>query len=429
MSQLETNGVVPSQYLFSPPPFSIVSSGNQESHMKAQANVSGQISPLSTQYVTINVNSPSCYLDASQSFLQFEIVCRKKSDGTIVSGTNAPKTTKIGLAGGAIQRLTIRLGETICEDVRSYGMHLVNAYRSESGSRKGFLGMAEGYGKDTVLQKTGKFTVCHGIQSGLFRSGNAAAIPIAHIPNGMSIDVYFADPSQLFVGANAGDFTYTIESIGLQAKLCAVAPQYLARQFSNLAAGRSLLMPFVRTREFTSSGNGSNHNVLTLAVGQVQSLQGFNQSFRDQADIANPEKDFAFCSKDFGLKSWSINAAGNPIPLGQPFTHKTDLTDPTTLVLQHMLSSSMYEAGATGGPEYDPVAETWSLGYSWKSENEAFGSSLDLISSNGNVEVILDHENALGSNVSITSFAYIDSLISLQGGSFPQIQLLDRWPR
>lgn len=416
---LDTEGIVPESYLFTKPPINLISNGNSEEITTFRCSQSGQISPASTTSITFNVNGSSIFLDPNVMYLVCTFSAR---DATGVIKTGA----QISSAGCAalFSRVSLRINETVIEDIRSYPNHLMVSRENASNSRKAFLAGTEGFLTPGYISATGHQTFCHALELGFLRAGSK--IPLSALPNGITLELFLNDPKHFFVGD--GSLTYVLEKCELKALTISPNQAYAASLFSQLSKGGRLTIPYVRTRVFQSPGNNSTQCSVNTQVGAVQSLAAIKSIYQDEADIADSTKDSVVLSKNAsGISQYSVVVDGQTLPSGRPFSVGLDSTNPEDIYRQAVMQEGCYTARSGGLGSFNLSTQAFSTGYCWRSSEESFGGGFDLSNSNGSVEQILQATNAISSATRITTFAWIDSLLVIIGGPYSETVVLDRY--
>lgn len=404
--------LVESNFSYSYPPISLITSGNAETWVSFTSNSGSNFRSDSNSVISIPINSANAFLNLYRSYLKFDVVGRK-ADGSVATGASSAITT-LGLSS-VFSRVRILLGGAEVESLENYPAVSALLYGQASESRKRTLKALEAYGDTAVLTRGGKRTVVHAINSSFMMQKSSLPLPV--ISGGLTLELTVANDGVFTAG---GDISYiTVEKLSFNAMMTTPDPSYLQRIFSGLEQGRALYISFVKVKSQLSYGSGGRECQTVLSVGSVSSLQGIAARFVQESDYSTATVDRALISGDAGLRSWHVQIGSTKQPQSRDWANSlaNDSTyDPETLALRLFSAVDSYQAGEIMNVDPDPtmLGKQFVLSVNWKSSDEVFGGGYNLAATNGNVIIHTVHKDPVPTTTRIETLGFVDALVEIQ---------------
>lgn len=392
---------------FKYPPINPAVTGNLEQWREARPINGSVFRSDQNQSIIINVASNSEYLKTVQSFLDGKLVPRAADGSEVSTGTT---NTKQGMSR-AFSRLVIRIGGAICEDIHFYNDVLGLSYSTLSPGRKSLLKRLEGFG-DTGWFGNGGRRFAHMIFSSLWVTNQSIPLPFV-TASGVSLELYLAPANEIYTSANV--VYYTIEDVSLKYQAITPDPAYTIQMRNAIASGRSAFIPYQRIHVFPSNGNGSNNQIINVAIGQVSSIVGIETVFYDSTTYNTVDKYNRFVNAN--LVSWSVEGGGVHNPNQIEFKYDNGDSPETTLMSLMSEVGNIYNIGSEIDLPDTYDTEHFRIGLNFQSSLEHHGSGLSTIgAASPFLTIRTKHSAPVNSSVTILTFCTTDALLEFRGG-------------
>ena len=368
-----------------------------------------------SQSIIFNISSNSQFLRTTQSFLAGALV-PKAADGSDI--VNAATTSSYQGVTRAFNRMVIRFGGVVVEDISYYSNVLVMYYATLPQTRKNILRSLEGF-SDTGHYATGKRKFSHALMSFLWVTDQAICLPLIQ-SGGITIELFLAPASDLFTSSNVA--YYEIQQPTFRWMGITHDPSYTIALRSSLAGSRSAYIHFQKLHFYPSNGNGSMTQQIQVPIGEVSSIAGIETVFWDEARYAGKTQDKYFLFTNANLIDFKIenNGTGSAQPNQLTFRYDNG-TDPE-VVLLGLLSSSGNIYTMDRDVSLDTTFETNSfrIGMNFQSSNEYADTGLSPLGvSSPFLTITTTHSTVVPPNTRIMTVATVDALIEPRGGKSP----------
>ncbi|KAJ3053535.1 hypothetical protein HK097_004083 [Rhizophlyctis rosea] len=332
------------------------------------------------------------------------------ADGSDV--VNAGTTSSYQGLTRAFNRMVIRFGGVVVEDISSYSDVLAMYYSTLPETRRKVLKALEGFG-DTGAWKNGKRKWAHALMSSLFVTDQSLPLPLIQ-SGGITIELFWAPASELFTSANVA--YYEIQQPSFRWMGITPDPSYTIALRSAVAAGRSAFIHFQKLHFYPSNGNGSQTLQIQVPIGQVSSIASVDTVFWDETSYADRTKDKYLRFHSANLVDFKIENNGTSQPSQLSFKYEGG-ADPKVVLLGLISSSgSIYTMDRDVSLQDNFETSSFRIGMNFQSSNENAGTGLSTLgSSSPFLTITTTHSAVVPPTTRILTVATVDALIEFRG--------------
>lgn len=363
-----------------------------------------------SQSIIFNISSNSQFLRTTQSFLAGTI-CPKAADGSDV--VNAGTTNSFQGVTRAFNRMVIRFGGVVVEDLQYYSDLLALYYSTLPTTRKSVLQRLEGFGK-TDWFASGKKKFAHALMSSLWVTDQALPLPLIQ-SGGITVELFLAPASDLFTSSNVA--YYEIQQPHFSYMGIVPDPSYTIALRSAVASGnKGAFIHYQRVHFYPSNGNGSMTQQIQVPIGQVSSIASVDTVFFDEATMADRTKDKYARFTNANLVDWRIENNGTSQPSQLTFKYEGG-ADPETVLLGLLSSAgNIYKMDQDMALESNYETNSFRIGMNFQSGNEFAGSGLSTVgAASPFLTITTTHSAVVPPTTRILTMATVDCVIEFRG--------------
>ena len=275
------------------------------------------------------------------------------------------------------------------------------------------MGRLEGY-NNTQFFNGGATPWAHMLVASLFVTPQSIPLPLLTGGGGLSIELYLAPHTDLFYGASNVAY-YQMEGVSMKYLALTPDPAFTLGLKSAVAAGDSAYIPLQCIKAFPSNGNGSNNQIINVAIGQKTSIVSIQTVFWDSTGTG----DKAIRFTNAGLTSWDIKAADIQNPANIQFQYGTNGAVPESLLTMLMTQvGSGYRIGDEVSLPANYDTQNFSVSFNFQSSGEHFASGLSTEgSSSPFITIETTHSAVVPASTNITTWVTYDCLMELKGNN------------
>ena len=393
---------------------------NQESYITTLPTNGSIFRSDQNQSITFNIAHNAAFLRTAMSFLAFSVLP--------YTGENTPLGDTSGEQGGGVKitqqgisrifnRVVIRFGGVIVDDL-NYSDLLALYYATCPESKKALLRAFEAYDSQNYFAKGGSKKFCHLLFSSLWATDQCLPLPLMASGAGISIELYIAPASEVFLDPRVKFFEIRSPSFKWQG-VYPDASFTLSLRGAVQNSGKSAYIPYQRIRGLPSTGNGSATQQIVMPIGQVSSIVSVDTVMWDEVAYGDVTQDK---SKRFlnmyGLTDWKLEGAGQSNPSQLTFRHDQG-TDPETVfigLISQAGNAYVMDRDVSIDPEFLTNSFRISPNFQSSVPVESFGSGLSTIGSASSfLTLTTTHSQAVPTTARIMSFVTTDALIEFRG--------------
>lgn len=362
-------------------------------------------------YIDFNLAHNGLFVRSNQSWLEF-VLTPRAANNSVVASTDT--TNSYQGASRAFNRLEVLIGSTVIEDI-PYDDFCALELATKTERSKAMLKKTEGF-SDTKLFTGGARKFAMPIRSSLFMTDQALPLPLVQANGGITLRFWVASVENLFTSSVEDVPYFTVDFPKLQTVCVSPHNSFTAAMVAAVRSGRSAFLATQRVRVYYQNGNGSQQQIITVPVGGVSSVSSFKTVYWNRATYGtNPttkvtaDRFTRFINPN--LKSWKVEAAGITQPESLVFEHGAN--DPSNAMLQLMTETgSVHNIGELYSLPADYETQHFSIGMSFESDNEVFGSGLATVgAASPNIQITTTHGSNVSTDTSIITYVLTAQLV------------------